>query len=285
MTGSRRPRSAGPVAALCLLLGLGAARTEAAVIEVPRQERSLPAAVFRAGYGDTVRVAPGRYLGPVFLKSGVRLEAAAGPGVTEITLPAARDSVETRAVVLAVGGAPGTALIGFAIRGGRYGIEAGKTVLQLYDCRLAGSTGAGLHCGEGSLVRAFTTVFDALPVGVQAAPGADLLLMHDTFSGDGEGLRVEAAGVRAFRNTFTGNETAVRVLPTGTANLGGALREANDFLDNRRAVVNESPAAVSARFNWWGSAECDSVRAGFTGPVEFLPFSDAGHRDSVAVCP
>lgn len=252
----------------------------AAVIHVPRQERTIASAMFRAAPGDTVAVEPGRYFGPIILKSGVRLVGVRGPAQTTILLDAAAPALRS------FGGGPATALVGFTVRGTGTGVEVGMGALQIWDCRFEGDLAVGLLCSAGSSARVFASEFKGLPVGIDVLPGADLLMMRNVLTEDAVGLRIAAENARVYRNEFLRNDVAIDVLEQGAASVGGALREANGFLGSRRlSLRNRGEKPVVATLNYWGTVDCDSVAARVEGPVVYLPMVAESRADSLGACP
>jgi hypothetical protein len=252
----------------------------AAVIHVPDQERTIASAMFRAAPGDTIAVEPGRYYGPIILKSNVRLVGVRGPAQTTLHLDAPEP------VLRSLGGGPATALIGFTISGSGTGVQIGMGALQVWDCRFEGALAAGLLCSAGSSARLFASEFKGLPVGVDVLPGADLLMMRNVLAENAVGLRIGGENTRVYRNEFLRNDVAIDVTEQGAADVGGALREANGFLGSRRlSLRNRSPKSIAATLNYWGSVDCDSVTARVEGPVIFLPMATESREDSLSACP
>jgi Right handed beta helix region len=112
-------------AALVATLMAGAPHpADARRLFVPKQHRTLQAAIDAAAVGDTVWVAKGVYHGPFHLKKRIILFADAGP---ESTFLDGGDSVR----VLQIEGVAGGGIVGFGIRGGK--AVAGGGVYALHD--------------------------------------------------------------------------------------------------------------------------------------------------------
>lgn len=108
-------RFAGAPALLALLVAmalLAPARADALRRFVPKQHRTLQAAIDAASPGDTIWVSQGVYRGPFTIRKPLLLFADAGP---ESTFLDGGDSVR----VLHVEGVSGGGIIGFGIRGGK----------------------------------------------------------------------------------------------------------------------------------------------------------------------
>ncbi len=278
------PRRLGAPAGLVLAaaLLLVPASPEAGTLRVPRDAMTLESALRRAADGDTVLVAPGIHHGPVRILRSVRIEAPAGPALTVLT------GTGPGPVVTVDGGGPGAVLSGFTVRGGTTGIDLRHGVFQVWDCAVTGADSLGIRAGAGTYPRLFASTVSDCPVGVDLGPGADALVMRNTLRGCGVGIRVAASGARIFRNVFAADSVGVEILPGASAAVGGSPADGNDFLlpgSGEVALRNASADTVNASYNWWGSADCDTVRARLAGPVRFLPFTGAGHRRVIDACP
>ncbi len=278
---SRRVSLARVAALAVLAAGAGGPATlGAAVIDVPHQERTIASAMLRASPGDTITVEPGRYFGPITLKSNVRLVGVRGPAQTTLILDAPEP------VLRSFGGGPATALVGFTLRGSGTGVEIGMGAVQIWDCRFEGELAVGLLCSTGSSARVFACEFEDLPAGVEVRPGADLLMMRNVLTGNTVGLRIGAEHVRVYRNEFVRNDVAIDVMEAGAAEVGGALREANLFLGSRSlSLRNRGQKPLVATLNYWGTIDCDSVAARVEGPVVYLPMAVESRADSLGACP
>lgn len=129
----RHSRNAPRLLALALaLLFLSPGAAHARRRFVPRDHRTLQAAIDAAQAGDTVWVAAGTYRGPFSLTKRLFLFADAGP---EKTILDGRDSVR----VLHVEGVNNGGIIGFGIRGGKANSGGGircvrDTAFAIRDC-------------------------------------------------------------------------------------------------------------------------------------------------------
>lgn len=268
------------VAVALAAIAVAPATLVAAVIHVPHQERTIASAMFRAAPGDTIAVEPGRYFGPIVLKSNVRLVGVRGPAQTTLLLDAPGP------VLRSFGGGPTTALVGFTVGGSGTGVEIGMGALQLWDCRFEGDLRVGLLCSAGSSARVFACEFKGLPVGVDVRSGADLLMMRNVLAENMVALQIDAEDTRVYRNEFLRNDVAIDVLEQGAADVGGSLREANGFLGSRHVSLrNRGQKPVAATLNYWGTVDCDSVAARVEGPVIYLPMAAESRADSLGACP
>ncbi len=137
----------------CLAATAFPGRADARRIFVPRQHRSLQAAIDAAAPGDTVWVAAGTYRGPFVIKKRLVLFGDGGPTKTILD---GRDSVR----VLDVEGVSRAAIFGFRIQGGKAAGGSGiyclrDTMLQIGSCDIRGNWEAGVamwQCGPVQIV-------------------------------------------------------------------------------------------------------------------------------------
>jgi len=137
----RRRSRASSATALAVLLLLALVLTAAAPRHapakrrpVPRQHKTLQAAIDAAAPGDTVWVAPGVYRGPFTVRKKIVLYALGGAEKTTLD---GRDSVR----VLHVEGVTGMSIVGFTIRRGH------------------SNSGGGIYCLRDSMVQISNCVF------------------------------------------------------------------------------------------------------------------------------
>ncbi len=117
------------LASACILLAVAlsaipADRADARRWFVPKEHRTLQAAIDAAAPGDTIWVSAGIYRGPLMLKKSLILFAASGP---DSTILDGGDSVR----VLQIEGVNGGGIVGFGIRGGK--AVAGGGIYALRD--------------------------------------------------------------------------------------------------------------------------------------------------------
>lgn len=136
--GRLRGRAARGIAlaALALVL-LGPRAAEAKRRFVPRQHKTIQAAIDAASPGDTIWVAAGVYRGPIAITKRLVLYGESG---AEKTILDGRDSVR----VVRVEGVSQTSVIGFTIRGGKSNSGGGiycvrDSAFQIGDCVFTGN--------------------------------------------------------------------------------------------------------------------------------------------------
>ena len=152
------PRCPGPhrlataSMALCLFASaLVPAPADAKRIFVPRQHKSLQAAIDAAAAGDTIWVSKGTYYGPFVLKKPLVLFGNDGP---QNTILDGRDSVR----VLHVEGVTRAGIFGFGVRNGKAPGGSGiyclrDTALQIGSCDIRGNWEAGVAAWQSGLIQ------------------------------------------------------------------------------------------------------------------------------------
>ncbi|MEZ3144897.1 hypothetical protein [Halobaculum sp. MBLA0143] len=224
---------------------------------------NVTAAVRAAGPGDTVRVTPGTYTGPVRIDESITLVAPQGAVLD------GRDG-EGNAGVVVVGDAAPT-VRGFTLVGYTVGVEAYATTgdWTVRNVTIADSGRVGVYAARstGDWTVAETTVSgtDGVAVGAFAARG-DWQLERVTITGtEGVGINARAsAGDWTVASTEINGTTAGSTLSTswaGTAVYAAGTRgkwvvDGSAFADNAAPVVNGTGAAPSgdATKNYWSSA-------------------------------
>ncbi|HTM00784.1 MAG TPA: right-handed parallel beta-helix repeat-containing protein [Candidatus Omnitrophota bacterium] len=141
---ARRQVGASSAAALAALTLLALALTAVAPRDaearrrlVPRQHKTLQAAIDAAAPGDTIRVAPGVYPGPFSVTKPLALVGESG---AEKTILDGRDSVR----VLRIEGTSGVTVTGFTIRRGHSNSGGGiyclrDSTVQIAECAFTGN--------------------------------------------------------------------------------------------------------------------------------------------------
>ena len=102
--------------------------------------------MINAATNDTVVVPPGTYNEPIALKDGLMLISQEGPDTTIIEAPAG--------VAMAVAGAKDSAIVGFTIHGGQFGINNLGNFIGVFECNIAnyGAVGIVLEKGSAAIV-------------------------------------------------------------------------------------------------------------------------------------
>ena len=115
--------------------------------------------------------------------------------------------------------------------------------------------------------------------GVRLWGYGSMTLREDEITGCGTGIYVELGGINIYSCRVTGSSYGVRLKdPREWTTIGGSLGNANDIHNNTTNVyVDYSAQAVSARYNYWGVLDEDSVFTRLTGAVDYSPWTDASH--------
>ena len=261
---------------------LAASSVSAEVIMVPVQERSIGTALRVAARGDTVLVAPGLYQESVRLPSGVRLESTHGEGVTLV-----QGSPEKPVIVVPVGGR-GTQIVGFTISGGVSGVAAVGRGLEIENCIVSGNTETGVMIESQAAAWLRNCTVARNPVGVSAGRGSRVSISGSRIQENDDGVLCSGAVLTLHRSVVASNKNGIQVSGTkNTVSLGGSALLGNDFFDNESlSLQNLSEDSISASFNYWGAATCDSIRGSIEGPAEWLPAAvDRRHKRFLEECP
>lgn len=216
--------------------------------------KSLQTAIAGAASGDVVIVRPGVYAGGIDLKGGVSLVGMRGSGSTTLTGTASGWGIDRS-----------TVFKGFRSDGGgslMSGLDCTMSDLVIEDCEFRGATTAGVNCHDGG------------------SP----LIRRNLFTANVRGIRCVDSGPLVVSNTFVANSSSdIANLGNPGPLVGGSLAAANDFLEpGTRTIANYDSLAVSAEYNYWG-ADCVDP-AWFTGPVDYLPWTDETHALTFTEC-
>ena len=197
--GPDRARALRLLAAALLIAALAPRAAEARRRLVPREHRTVQAAIDAAQPGDTVVVAPGTYPGPIELRKSLVLLADGGP---EKTILDGGDSVR----VLHVEGVHRGAIIGFGIRGGKANGGGGIQIVRDTTFSVGG-------CVLTKNWESAIGVWASNEIAISGCKVSNNL---------GSGVRVNDTIVAVFDCEFTGNE----------GHEGGGL-----FLSNARLMI------------------------------------------------
>ena len=195
--------------AAVLLLGIASAPA--------RAQQSLQALV-NSATGSVIEVPAGEYQGPIRLKEGVLL-VGAGADRTILNVPE---------------GAPGvmgenkSAILGFTIRGGQYGVRTVGHFMGVFECRLEGQSAASVLFEGGSGVAVNNAI-----VGTHTNQGililrSNPLVSRNVIADHDVGVHVSGEMIPAVQdNLFIGNHTAVLVDPNSKVLLARNLYDRN----------------------------------------------------------
>ena len=227
-------------------------------LTVPSPYATIQAAIDAASPIDTVLVSPGVYPERITMKDGVVVRSSGGPSVTTITYGSGT-------IVTASAQGDLSLLEGFTIDG-------------------QGTASLGLDSWVSS-IRVHGCVFEELTTGLQARGGGWTEIVGCTFSGNQNGMSVaDSAAPFLSGNVFDGN-TISGVYMNGDPGpeIGRGFDDANDFSNSGFVhVFNMGTAEVDADLNYWGTNCPDGSL--FYGPVDWLPWTDAGHTGAYTSC-
>lgn len=253
-------------------------QASAETFRVPRDEPNLESAFSVAGMGDTVLVGPGTYAGGLMMRAGIVLAAEHGPGTTRLV--PGQDST----VVRVVGSAPNTAIVGFEISGGRVGVHCERATLIMENCVIRNQSEAGILADNQSTLWVVATVLEGNTIGIDSDALETELMRVDLLKNDIGALM--RSGRSVFRRCrFEENVVHVHAERRATVELGLSLRFGNELLQAKDfVVVNEGDKPVQASFNYWGTADCDSILSRTQGPIVLGELGDEAFKTAVSNC-
>jgi hypothetical protein len=215
-----------------LVLASGA---RGATLNVPADQPTIQAATLAAAAGDTVLVAPGRYVELIQLRPGLTLRAAQGPDSTTLVSPGlGQKPTEERLMEVPEGCDRSTLIEGFTFDSAGLGgcaIYVDHAQPTIRGNRIVGF-GWGIHL-HYSDARIENNVIDNC---------------------DAFGLLVRASSPEVFRNTIHGSGSqAISISGKSSRPLiGGSPENGNKIYDNQLSVVNQSRNDIVATHNDWG---------------------------------
>jgi hypothetical protein len=222
----------------------------------PGGHASLQAAVDAASAGDTVLVAPGRFVESVVLKKGVSLRSAVGPDSTILVSPGGAAEIQLDRVIHCPPGIDSTTTIeGFTLdHGATYGMgifcEDSSPVIRGNVVRGFG-WGINLRNSHALVERNLIEECRAIPLGLFASSPRIL----------GNELR---------------NNHAVAIEVTGNKSrpvIGGSREHANKIYANPGAIRNGSKRDIEAMWNDWGWETTEEMsRKGY--PADIIAITD-----------
>lgn len=273
--------------ALLAMLGIAALGTPARAAVWPVSDAmKLQEVVDSAAYGDTVLVAPGKYLF-VVLRSGITILSEKGPQETMFKhstfFLVQGDGVDSLATIegFTIDGLKGAEGVVYGkesqftirnciVRGGWSGIYAEYSDLRIENCTIRDCQ-TGLYVVEAG--------------GVMT--GSDIQLCHTA-------ITLLNATPKIWRNTVTRNSLGIYVKEHSDPQIGGTLATANRIWNNASGAIrseamgkNSGVRALKSMtlkvpYNFWGSDCPDSSL--FRGSVEWKPWVDESGTRSLEKC-
>jgi hypothetical protein len=151
-------------------------------------------------------------------------------------------------------------------------------VVEVDRCETAVDS-IGVVVGAGVRITARGSVIHGAGVGMHVAAGGRAVLTSVEFLGNGTGLLIRTGGdARGTRVRFVDNGWGIQAEPEAVVVFGGSLATGGEFLDNRHGAVRAlGDSLVRVPFYYWGTVDCDSIRAMVEGPVAFTPFTGPEH--------
>jgi len=259
---------------------------EADVIHVPKEHKTIQAALKVAKKGDTVLVAEGEYREVVALKDGVRLQGAGEKSVLRATIKA----LNVTDVVVA----------GFAMKGGtkndHFGIFCGHAKVTIENMTIWGYH-HGISAENSRLTLKNNIITNSLNVGISVANYSEALIEENqVVENQGAGMTIanSEGKILVSNNTIKKNHTVgiechdaspiIRHNLITQNTLGISIDNAQPHLGTTANpglniiygnkggdIVNSGKDVVYAQQNYWGKS--DGPRAdGIVGRVEYKPW-------------
>ena len=260
--------------------------TEANVIQVPREHKTIQAALKIAKKGDTITVAPGKYREELSLKDGVTLQ---GAGEKSVLKSAVKAINVTDAVIT-----------GFAMKGGtnndHFGIFCRNAKVTIQDMTIWGFH-HGISAEASKVTLKHNTVTNSFNVGIFVTvdssalieanqvtdnPGVgmiisrsdrNILLLDNTLKRNrAAGIQCSDASPTIRRNLITQNGFGV-LIDNAQPNLGTTAEPGlNRIYGNKEGdLVNLGRDVVFAQQNYWGNPDGPCANC-IVGRVEYKPW-------------
>jgi len=217
--------------------------------------REIQSAIDASSPGDLVVVLPGAYDDAVQINDGVPLIGMCGPNTTTIG-----------AAITAIGIGRDTVFKGFRVDGlgsVSTGLDCFDCDLVVEDCEFANATSAGVSCHNGGRPVLRRNGFYGNQSGITCSDSTAPFVVSSTFE------------MNSFAHITSFGEPG----PT----VGGSPIAANDFLDASLFVIfNAGSSTLGAEWNYWGELCVDP--AWFSGPVDYVPWTDEAHCLELTEC-
>ena len=274
------------IALVCIAISVVITVTEANIIQVPNEHKTIQAALKMAKKGDTITVAPGKYQEELSLKDGVTLQGAGETSVLNLTVKALN--------------VKGAVISDFALTGGakdnHFGIFCRHAEVTVKNMMIA-----GFHHGISSETSKVTvkhnTISESFNVGIYVTTDSEALIEENqVMDNEGAGMiisssdreilivgntlkRNDAAGIECTnaspiirRNIITQNTFGI-LLDDAKPDIGTTTDPGLNLIhDNKEGdVVNLGRDIVSAQQNYWGSPDGPCKNC-ISGKVVYKPW-------------
>ncbi|MFQ6043174.1 MAG: nitrous oxide reductase family maturation protein NosD [Candidatus Poribacteria bacterium] len=259
---------------------------KAEVIQVPKEQKTIQAALNVAKKGDTVTVAQGKYREELSLKDGVTLKGAGETSVLNLTVKALN--------------VKGAVISDFLLKGGAKDSHFG-IFCRNAEVTVKNMTIAGFHHGISSETSKVTvkhnTINESFNVGIYVTTDSEALIEENqVMDNEGAGMIISSSDrkIVVVGNTLKGNDAAGIECTNASPTIRRNLITQNTFgilLDNAKAdigttsdpglnliydnkegdVVNLGRDIISAQQNYWGSPDGPCKNC-ISGKVVYKPF-------------
>ncbi|MEC9380217.1 MAG: right-handed parallel beta-helix repeat-containing protein, partial [Candidatus Latescibacterota bacterium] len=146
------------------------------------------------------------------------------------------------------------------------GAELSSTTVEMWTTTATDNVAGGAWMGDGARVAVDMSHFTGN--GLVLSETALATVRNSEFRSTGVALSVISAAPQIVGNLFQANTTAIRV--DGSAVPSSILD--NTFTRNATAIENRTDQTLSARGNYWGTADSAAIADLMLGPVDFSGF-------------
>jgi hypothetical protein len=239
-----------------------AASADAATLHVPADHEKIQSAVLEAAPGDTVLVAPGRYVELVRMSPGVVLLSEEGPDSTTIAGADLAESALDERVIEVLEGDRSTVIEGFTVEptellGAGFYVENASPVIR------------------GNVIRGF-----GWGIHLRSSESA---LIEDNVIRDcvAFGLLAFASSPEVYGNEFADNDPRAIAISGKESKpvIGGSPERRNSIYGSLHAIVNDSRNDIVATYNDWGWEVTTEMESG-PWPVDVTAIMDGNDKES-----
>ena len=156
------------------------------------------------------------------------------------------------------------------------GAELSSTTVEMWTTTATDNVAGGAWMGDGARVAVDMSHF--IGNGLVLSETALATVRNSEFRSTGVALSVISAAPQIVGNLFQANTTAIRV--DGSAVPSSILD--NTFTRNATAIENRTDQTLSAKGNYWGTADSAAIADLMSGPVDFSGFL-AGEPVAIAI--
>jgi len=257
---------------------------EANVIQVPKEHKTIQAALKVAKKGDTVLVAEGEYREEITLKDGVTLQGAGEKSILKFSVKALN---VTDAVITGFTMKGGTindhsgiscsnakvTIENMTIWGFHHAITVATSRVILKNNIIANSFSVGISVtASEALIEENQVLENPSPGVIISNSDRKILVSNNTIKKNRYGIQCDDASPIIRRNLITQNTFGISIY-SAQPNLGTTSDPGlNIIYDNKEGdVINSGERVVFAQQNYWGNPDGPCAKC-ISGRVEYKPW-------------